>query len=254
MNHIQLRNIPFVVTLSFCTAFFTHGAEGTPCTKILWSTDWSTNDQYFAVGGEQFLGIFDGETYQLIEFGGPTIADTARFVEWHESKPLLAISAGQNDTGILNVETGDFTPLTTPEGTRGISWKPDHTKLATAGNDGALQIWNPNGDLLHRFKPTSGKSLTGVAWHPTRDILVTIGEFITVHRGDALPIKRWRHRPDGKGLLLLLLLSVQWHPSGNFFAVGDYGNPDTEEPPALQFWSKNFELVKSTCGTQARSG
>jgi len=36
---------------------------------------------------------------------------------------------------------------------------------------------------------------------------------------------------------------VAWHPSGDFFAVGDYG---TEvDDPVLQFWSADGELLKS---------
>ena len=110
------------------------------------------------------------------------------------------------------------------------SWKP------------ASQIWRADGTLLHTNRPENGKSLTAIAWHPSKDILVSVGEFIAVHDGDGNITKQIAHRPDAKGFCLLFC--VEWHPSGEFFVVGDYGNADFDEPPALQFWSADGGLLK----------
>ena len=40
-----------------------------------------------------------------------------------------------------------------------------------------------------------------------------------------------------------LMLCVAWHPSGDFFVVGDYGTEPDD--PVLQFWSADGELMKS---------
>jgi WD40 repeat protein len=57
---------------------------------------------------------------------------------------------------------------------------------------------------------------------------------------------------DSKGNLLksiqhrkedVLLLSATWHPSGNFFACGDYG--DGSIKTFLQFWDENGALLQS---------
>ena len=39
------------------------------------------------------------------------------------------------------------------------------------------------------------------------------------------------------------MLCVEWHPSGKFFAVGDYGNNDSQDDPCLQFWSADGRLL-----------
>ena len=62
-------------------------------------------------------------------------------------------------------------------------------------------------------------------------------------------IKQVRHRPRAKGECLLLC--VEWHPSGDFFVVGDYGNQRTHDLPVLQFWSD--ELVPQATITASTS-
>lgn len=48
---------------------------------------------------------------------------------------------------------------------------------------------------------------------------------------------------DGSNLPYMAVTHLSWHPSGDFFVVGDYG---TEvDDPVLQFWSADGQLFKS---------
>ena len=134
--------------------------------------------------------------------------------------------------------------MATKEGTRAIAWNPTGKLLATVDNDGSLQIWSDEGKLLHTTRQEKAKGMTGVAWHPANNRVLMIGEFISLHDESGTVIKQVCHRPEAKGPCLLLC--VEWHPSGEFFVTGDYGNHDTGDLPVLQFWSPDLGLLKTT--------
>ena len=47
------------------------------------------------------------------------------------------------------------------------------------------------------------------------------------------------------------VLSVKWHPSGEFFASGDYGHEKEGIPTLLQFWKKDGSPLKTISGHHA---
>jgi WD40 repeat protein len=209
---------------------------------ILWSVDWSPNGKFFAVGGAR-VSVFDVVTLQKLPSPVLETARLATKIRWHPERNLLAVAGSAETTAVYDLIGQKKILLKTAEGARGISWNRTGELIATAGNDGSLQIWSGDGKLRHTVKPPNGKSLTGVAWNPREDKIVTVGEFITLHDGSGAVLKQMRHRPEAKGYCLLLC--VEWHPSGEFFVVGDYGNTETGDAPVLQFWSRNGELVKT---------
>lgn len=209
---------------------------------ILWSVDWSADGKRFAVGGD-WVGIFDADTLQRRVAPGLDRSERASKVRWHPQRELLAVSGSAAEvTSIYDVATDRKIPLPTKEGTRGIAWSPTGDELATAGSDGSLQIWSREGVLLRTLREEKAKSLTGVAWHPRDRRIVTVSEFITLYDGEK-PVWKVRHRPEAKGFALLLC--VEWHPSGEFFVVGDYGNAKAGDIPILQFWSADGKLLKT---------
>lgn len=218
------------------------GAHGFENRVGLWSVDWSADGGSYAVGGA-WTGVFDAKTNERrlglrLEGANPTAK-----VRWHPRRDLVAIAGGGDATAIYDMASGKRTLLETKEGTRSLAWDAGGDLLATAGNRGELQIWNAEGKLLHTTRPENAKSLTGVAWNPAGDRIVTVGEFIILYDGKGKIIKQVRHRPGAKGMLLLLC--AEWHPSGEFFVTGDYGNDESGDAPALQFWSPDGTLLKT---------
>ena len=107
--------------------------------NILWSVDWSSDEESFAVAGEKTLWIYDARSFTR-HFALP-ISDTARAVSWHPSWKLLAVAASPQDTtGIFDTELNLMVRLNTASGGRDIAWNSDGTRLATAGHDGSMQI------------------------------------------------------------------------------------------------------------------
>jgi len=218
-------------------------AQTSRLSGILWSVDWSFNDRYFAVGGERTLWVFDSKTRKQVPWSAPDVLHVGMAVKWHPQKNLLAVAGDKEVTGIYDLSTGHKTPLKTAEGARGVSWNHSGDLLATAGNDGSMQVWQTDGTLLHTTRPENGKSLTGIEWHPSKNSFVSVGEFIAIHDGEGKILKQITHRPAAEGFCLLLC--VEGHPSGEFFVVGDYGNHETGDPPVLQFWSPEGTLLKT---------
>ena len=218
--------------------------EATGSQNVLWSTDWSADGKSFAVGGA-WLGVFNATALERVPTPALDSIKAVAKVSWHPTQNLLAFSGGGDggSTGIYDPATDRKTTLTSPDGTRGISWNWNGELLAGAGNRGELLIWNAKGELQHSVRPEKSKSLTGVAWHPRENKLISIGEFIRLHDANGTITKQITHRPAAKGLVLLL--SVEWHPSGEFFVVGDYGNKQSGDEPELEFWSADGRLLKT---------
>jgi WD40 repeat protein len=208
---------------------------------ILWTANWSYDDAYFAVGGnDNILRIYDGKTWSLIR--KDTLEDAILRLRWHPSKHLLAMACAGKSSQILDMETGHTHPLKgCLTGSRAIDWNPDGSKLAMAAYDGQLLIYNEKGNRIISVKKENSKSFVGVDWHPKKDMLIALGEAVYVYDGNGQELNRFSHRKEE-----VLMLSVEWHQSGNFFVIGDYGDPEQKFPPLLQYWDKDYHLISES--------
>lgn len=225
--------------------------------QILWTTQWSHDGSRFAVGGEYTLWVYDADTlerrsllppsHDAVTGSGARPYMAVTHVAWHPSRNVLAVSSqGKNVSGLYDVDHGGWTPLPPCQDNtgRGVAWDPKGKRVAVSSpDDGHLRIYDDSGALLHDVpRYQDAKGLTGVAWRPTGDRIVTIGARITLHDAEGTPITQWMHRPESREGNQLLLC-VAWHPSGAFFVVGDYGTE--ADDPVLQFWSADGDLIKS---------
>ncbi|MFH1118964.1 MAG: hypothetical protein V1775_04020 [Bacteroidota bacterium] len=211
--------------------------------KILWTTDWSPDGSYIAVGGNtDTLKIYHSEDLQL--FKSYAIKSTITCVKWHPFNSILAIGT-QVPNGkvlILDIETNitvDLEGIST-DGARGIDWNYSGDFLAVADNDGQTSIFNSAGTKIHSIQQENTRSLTSVDWHPEKNIFITVGDKIRIYDFGGALIKTIVHRPED-----VLLLCVAWHNSGAFFVTGDYGDNQLDYKPLLQFWNADGELMKS---------
>ena len=244
----QISLIPLLLALLGC-------ARTTADDRILWAAKWNHDGSQFAIGGIRTFWVFDSKTFEKRSLLPTTTRgfsddnDMPYFalthIAWHPGGNRLAVSSqGRNVNGIYDVSSGERMALTTSadEFGRGVSWSPDGSRVAFTSDD-RLLISKSDGTLIHDIpRYQDAKGLTGVAWSPKGDRMVTIGGRITLHDAQGRPIKQKTHRPEAEEDLQLLL-GVAWNPSGEFFVVSDYG---TEvDDPVLQFWSADAELMKS---------
>lgn len=235
----------FLITAHTCSSQTTK----TPWGYGLWALDISHDDKYIALGGDDsLLRIFtvDLKPYKMTEAGG-----MVRAVHWHPKENLLAISS-RNNIWIFNPESGEEVKLEGDHnGSRAVAWNYNGELLAAAAGSGKIWIWNKQGKLLRTIQKTdpSGvpdtKDFLGMDWHPSKNIFTTVGDEIRIFDTSGKQLKVFKHRQQQAGLL-----TVKWHPSGNYFVTGDYGHPKEGIPVLLQFWQVDGKLIKEWDGSE----
>src|SRR5688572_7202693 len=73
--------------------------------------------------------------------------------------------------------------------------------------------------------------------------MVTSSDEIILFDTAGNQLKLINHRKEQTGIL-----TVRWHPSGEFFASGDYGHENEGKPTLLQFWKADGTLIKTIKG------
>lgn len=221
----------------------------TPWGYGLWTVDISHDDKFVALGGDDsLLRIFtiDLTLYKTIETGG-----MIRAVHWHPKENLLAVSS-RNNIWILRPESGEEIKLEGGHnGSRAVAWNYNGELLAAAAGSGKIWIWNKQGKLLRTIQKTDSigvpdpKDFLGMDWHPSKNIFTTVGDEIRIFDTSGKQLNVFKHRQQRAGLL-----TVKWHPSGNYFVTGDYGHPKEGIPVLLQFWQADGKLIKEWDGSE----
>ena len=220
-----------------------------PCqvNGILWSVAWSPDDRYVAVGGDQGdLKIFDGTTFELLK-KYPVKDVVISRVKWHPRLYKLAVVT-QSDSfkaKILDIDQDEWTDLDGLETSlRGLDWNATGKYLAVSEFEGEVSIFDNRGQLIKRIV-ADPKSVTGLDWHPSKDIIVTVGSQIALYNLEGETIKKFQPRKEEA-----FLLCVEWHQSGDFFAVGDYGYAADAKQKLIQYWTIDGELISQLEGSE----
>jgi WD40 repeat protein len=82
----------------------------------------------------------------------------------------------------------------------------------------------------------------GLDWHPNENLIVAVGEKITLYDYES---DNLRHINDRNEEIEVLMLCVAWHPAGKIFVTGDYGDFQYQYPPLLQYWTYDGERIIS---------
>ena len=214
--------------------------------STLWTVAWSPGDKWIAIGGSQGeLKLFDGSTFELLKTYSVGEVILSR-LKWHPSENKLAVIT-QSDrfkAKILDLDQDQWIELEGLETSlRGLDWNHDGTLLAVSEFEGEISIFDPFGKRVSRFM-ADPKSVAGIDWHPHRNVLTAVGSTIGLfdHLGDTIRII---HPRDEE----VFLLCVEWHQSGTFFAVGDYGVFEDAENKLIQFWNMDGEKLMEMGGS-----
>lgn len=216
-------------------------AQNSVTKEILWTTDWSPNGKFIAIGGNiDTLKIYN-ERY-LKPFRSFHIKNTITRVKWHPSKNIIAVTTQMSGdkSSIINLDTNEKIELNgiSPDGARGIDWNNTGEYLAIGDNDGQILIYNLKGELIKKFNNENTKGITAIDWHPKKNILTTVTDKIRFYDTEGNLLKSIKHRQEE-----VMLLSIAWHKSGRFFVTGDYG--DEKDKSLLQYWDENGKLLRS---------
>ncbi|MEM6265692.1 MAG: hypothetical protein AAGI38_24530 [Bacteroidota bacterium] len=215
--------------------------------KTLWTAAWSPNDSLIAIGGSPGeLMIFDGQTFDLLKtysVGGVILSR----LKWHPMQNKLAVITQSESfkAQILDLDQDKWIELKGLKNSlRALDWNHTGDLLAVSEFEGEISIFDTNGKQVSRFI-ADPKAVTGIDWHPTQNTFVAVGSRIGIynHVGDSVKVF---HPRDVE----VLLLCVEWHPSGKFFTAGDYGESESGQNKLIQYWNlsgeKLAEMGKST--------
>jgi WD40 repeat protein len=216
-------------------------AQESSIDEILWTCDWSPDGKFVAVGGNidslKIIGMKDFKLHRAFPIKG-----TITKVAWHPTKNLLAVATqlSEDKCCIIDLNTLEKIELNgiSVEGARGISWDKSGENLAVGDNEGQVNIYDVQGKLVNQFKIEGTKSITCIDWHPTKKEIIFVSDLILQTDLNGKLLQKIKHRKAE-----VLILSVAWHKSGDFFVVGDYG--DGINNSLLQFWSADGKLMKS---------
>ncbi|SIT10480.1 Anaphase-promoting complex subunit 4 WD40 domain-containing protein [Chryseobacterium piscicola] len=235
--------IKILTLLNFLIVVFCNQTtvQNTLTKEILWTTDWSPNGKYIAIGGNvDSLKIYSESN--LKPYKSLLIKNTITRVKWHPTKNIIAVTTQMSEekSFIFNLETNEKIELIgiSTDGARGIDWNYTGDYLAIADNDGQILIYDIKGKLIRKFVNENTKSITAIDWHPKKNIITTVTDKIRFFDIEGNLLKSIRHRQEE-----VLLLSIAWHKSGDFFVTGDYG--DEKDKSLLQYWSEKCELLKT---------
>ncbi|MBP4140115.1 WD40 repeat domain-containing protein [Flavobacterium geliluteum] len=239
------RQIKILTFLNFLILVFYNQtfAQHTTTKEILWTTDWSHNGKYIAIGGNvDTLNIYTEGNLKL--YKSFPVKNTITRIKWHPLMNVVAVTTQMSDekSFIFNLETNEKIELNgiSSEGARGVDWNYTGEYLAIGDNNGQVLLFNTKGELIRKFfnEINYTKGITAIAWHPKKNILTTVTDKIRFIDLDGNLIKSIQHRPEN-----VMLLSIAWHKSGDFFVTGDYG--DEKDKSLLQYWNEQGELIKS---------
>ncbi|HRI28530.1 MAG TPA: hypothetical protein PK715_10780, partial [Chitinophagales bacterium] len=181
--------------------------------EILWTTDWSPNGKYIAIGGNvDSLKIYN-KTSLKIHKSFP-VKNTITRIKWHPSINTIAVTTQMSGekSFIFNLDTNEKTELSdiSTDGARGIDWNYTGEYLAIADNDGQILIYDIKGKLIRKFVNENTKSIIAIDWHPKKNILTTVTDKIRFFDLDGNLLKSIKHRQEE-----VLLLSIAWHKTGD---------------------------------------
>ena len=234
-NRIKILTVLNFLIILFCNKIIAQNEK-----EILWTTDWSRNGKFIAIGGNiDSLNIYNSDLKLHKTF---PVKNTITRVKWHPSKNIIAVvtQVSSEKSFIINLDSNEKIELNeiSPDGARGIDWNYTGDYLAIADNEGQILIYNIKGKLIRKFVNENTKSITAIDWHPKKNIITTVTDKIRFFDIEGNLLKSIKHRQEE-----VMLLSIAWHKSGNFFVTGDYG--DEKDKSLLQYWSEKGELLKT---------
>jgi WD40 repeat protein len=165
-------------------------------------------------------------------------------LDWHPKENVVALGMTGSELYLLDFDTGEKETIGGVEGwSRGIGWNRNGKLLAAGDGEGVIHIWNRKGEKVTTINKGDTKSYVGLTWHPRKNQLIGIAQYVRRynHRGKLLELTQ--HREEA-----VLLLCLQWHPSGDFYALGDYG--DGENKAVLQFWEDDGTDLQEFWGSE----
>lgn len=212
--------------------------------KSLWTVTVDPSGRYAVTrGDDRVIRLYQTKDMKLLT--SFPVGSMIRRLAWQPDGQLLAVATNDKNMHLRNMVTGDSIPLHGAEyGGRGITWSYNGKFLAATDNH-LIKIFNEKGQLIRTIPKENKTSYFDIDSHPSKNLLVVSGDDIRLYEMRGKKIATLKHREEHTGVL-----SVDWHPSGQFFVSGDYGHDGEGIPTLLQYWTPEGKLFKTIKGSK----
>lgn len=237
-----------LVILFLSLQFASHTDDHT----ITWTAGWSHDDKYIATGNDKGdVVIYETTGWTKVNswnHPGSTITK----IEWNPKYPLLAVTGITKNGSVAQLYDiqQNKTVATLPDTVQGraVTWKPDGEQVAFITGGGFISIYTKNGDPVKTLNYRHARGLFDMDWHPTQNLLLAVEENIHIIDIDRDIVRaNFEDGTEHKGILC-----AQWHPSGQYFATGDYGHEsEGGEPSFLKIWSPAGALQSTSANSKS---
>ena len=218
---------------------------------FFWSVDWESSGDRLILGGSNDTYFKVLSSSQSTELKTYRSLGTITQTKWHprENKVAIAVQDGKGYPFIFDIDKEWKIQLdsTSIDGARAIGWNTSGKLLAIGDYEGDLIFYNEFGTFIKRIH-TGQPAIIGLDWHPTENIVVAVGEKISIYDYDSDTLHQTNDRNEA---VEVLMLCVDWHPSGKFFVTGDYGDFEHQYPPMLQYWTYEGIRMRSITESEA---
>lgn len=210
--------------------------------RFIWATEWSKDGKYIAVAGDDStIWLYHGHNQSL--YKSFYLNAMIKHLSWHPNENLLAIATTKG-VELLDMKTEKLSVAPGVKvGGRAIGWNYTGQLLGLADGAGVVQIMDKKGNHIRSITKHNKHSYVTIDWHPSKNIIVTGSDEIILFDTSGKQLAFIPHRKENT-----LLLTARWHPSGEFFATGDYGHENEGKPTLLQFWKPDGTLIKQMMG------
>lgn len=158
------------------------------------------------------------EKTQNIERWAFDVSDFVSHVAWSHNDLFVAVSLASGSIKIFNSKDGSHKTLSGHEfGTMEISWSPDNFKLASAGQDGKIKIWDVETQKTLKTLQGGVQWVEHISWSPNGDFIASsAGKILRIWSPNGNLIQEYKDHPS-------TITAMQWNSASTEIATASYG-------------------------------